>query len=297
MKEFFRPDILILFGLWLLGFLYLVRIGCRRYERVHRCHWYDQSDRGPNEEMDWCQIRLLMKDDPLNFHKTSKNLCRYSCKLVLFDFSCIFAFILIFGGSLNFIYHLTSLDDASCCTVLNEYLRLKEIGKNSNLNQVGAIVAGAATLIAAIITVIYQIRLQARSKNRQNWINSIREEMTVLMTNFPTYDASESEIEKAQQDTRANFTRLSLNLNPVERVHRGFLTIVRYMYRIDGLKEDETPRKKLGLPESSLHEQQINCEPQDIRSQQEAWSTWNSRTMRLANILLKREWEQVKHVK
>ena len=109
--------------------------------------------------------------------------------------------------------------------------------------------------------------------------------MSVLLTNFPTYDASESEIEIAQQEIRANITRLSLYLNPAERVHRGFLAIVRYMYRIDGLKEDETPRKKLGLPESPLHEQQ------------EAWSTWNSKTMRLANILLKREWEQVKHVK
>ena len=59
----------------------------------------------------------------------------------------------------------------------------------------------------------------------------------------------------------------------------GFLTIVRFMYRIDGLNEDETPRKKLGLPESPLNEQQINCEPQDICIQQEAWSTWNVKTM------------------
>ena len=295
--QFLEPEFLVLLGLWLLGFLFLVRIGCRRYERVHKCHWYDQSDRGPNEEMDWCQIWMLMNDDPLNFHKTSKNLYRYSCKLVLFDLSCVFAFILIFSGSLNFIYHLTSLDDASCCTVLNEYLRLKEIGNNSNLNLVGAIFAGATTLIAAIITVFYQIRLQARSKNRQNWINSIREEMTVLMTNFPTYDASESEIEIAQQKIRPNLAKLSLSLNPAERVHRGFLAIVRFMYRINELEEDQKARTGLGLPELPLHEQQKNCEPQDICSQQEAWSTWNSITMRLANILLKREWEQVKYVK
>ena len=121
--------------------------------------------------------------------------------------------------------------------------------------------------------------------------------MTVLMTNFPTYDASESEIEIAQQETRANLTRLSLYLNPDERVHQGFLAIVRFMYRIDGVKEDEMLRKKLSLPESLLHEQQKNCEPQDICIQQEAWSKWNLKTMRLANILLRREWEQVKYVK
>ena len=197
---------------------------------------------------------MLIENDPLKFHKTSKKLCRCPCKLVLFDLSCVFAFILILGGGLNFIYHLTSLDDAFCCTVLNENLRLKEIGKNSNLNLVGAIVVGVATLIAAIITVIYQIRLQARSKNRQNWINSIREEMTVLMTNFPTYDASESEIEIGQQKIRPNLAKLSLSLNPAERVHRGFLAIVRFMYRINELEEDQKARTGLGLPESPLHE-------------------------------------------
>lgn len=295
--QFLEPEFLVLLGLWLLGFLFLVRIGCRRYERVHGCHWYDQSDRGPNEEMNWCQIQSLMDDDPLNCHKTSKNLCRYFCKLFLFDSFCLFSLLLIVFGSLIFIFYWTLSDDVFCWPVLNECFHSKKTSQPGNLDLAVAIVTGAATLIGTLITVFYHIRLQARSKNRQNWINSIREEMTVLMTKFPTWDASESEIEIAQQETRANITRLSLSLNPSERVHRGFLAIVRYMYRIDGLKEDETPRKKLGLPESPLNEQQINCEPQDICIQQEAWSTWNLKTMRLANILLKREWEQVKFVK
>ena len=286
--EFLQPDILVLFGLWLLGFLFLVRIGCRRYERVHKCHWYGQSDEWLRESMKWCQIRSLIQIDSLNFHKTSKNLCRYSCKLVLFDLSCVFAFFLILGGSLNFIYHLALPDDAFCSSVLNEFLCSMEIGRVGNL---GLTVAGAATVIAAMITVFYQIRLQARSKNRQNWINSIREEITVLMTNFPTYDASESEIEIAQQKIRPNLAKLSLSLNPAERVHRGFLAIVRFMYRINELEEDQKARTGLGLPESPLHEQQNECEPQDT------YNTWNSKSMRLANILLKREWEQVKHVK
>ena len=190
--------------------------------------------------------------------------------------------------------HWTLPDDAYCSPVLNEFLGSMQVGRAGNL---GLAVAGAATVIAAMITVFYQIRIQARSKNRQNWIISIRKEIAILMVNFPTCDASQREIDIAQRKTRANLTRLSLYLNPDERVHRGFLAIVRFMYRIDGLKEDEMPRKKLSLPESPLQEQQKNCEPQDICSQQEAWSTWNSITMRLANILLRREWEQVKHVK
>ena len=295
--QFLEPDFLVLLGLWLLGFLFLVRIGCRRYERVHKCHWYGQSDEWPSERMKWCQIRSMIENDPLKFHKTSKKLCRCPCKLFLFDSFRLIALLFIVFGSLIFIFHWTLSDGVFCWLVLNECFHSEAINNSSNLDLAVAIVAGATTLIGTLITVFYHIRLQARSKNRQNWIISIRKEMTVLMTNFPTYDASESEIEITQQETRANITRLSLYLNPAERVHRGFLAIVRFMYRIDGLKEDETPRKKLGLPESSLHEQQKECEPQDTCKQQEAWSTWNSKTMRLANILLKREWEQVKHVK
>ena len=59
--------------------------------------------------------------------------------------------------------------------------------------------------------------------------------MTVLMVNFATCDASQRVIETAQRKAQANLTRLSLCLNPDERVHRSFLATVRVMYRIDGL--------------------------------------------------------------
>ena len=292
-----QPDFLVLFGLWILAVLYLVKLTRSLYKRVYRYHWYDRSDKGANEEMEWCQIRSMIKNDPLKFQKTSKKLCRCPCKLILFDSIRSISLLFIVFGSLIFIFYWTLSDDIFCWPVLNECFHSKKTSQPGNLNLAVAIVAGATTLIGTLITVFYHIRLQARSKNRQNWIISIRKEMTVLMTNFPTYDASESEIEIAQQETRANITRLSLYLNPAERVHRGFLAIVRFMYRIDGLEEDEMPRKKLGVPESPLHEQQKECEPQDTCKQQEAWSMWNSKTMRLANILLKREWEQVKYVK
>ena len=292
-----QPDFWVLFGLWILAVVYLVKLTYCRYKRVYRCHWYDRSDKGPNEEMEWCQIRSMIKKDSFKFHKTSKKLCRCPCKLFLFDSFRLISLLFIVFGSLILIFYWTLSDGVFCWPVSTECFHSEAINNSSNLDLAVAIVAGATTLIGTLITVFYHIRLQARSKNRQNWINSIREEMTVLMTKFPTWDASESEIEKAQQETRANITRLSLSLNPSERVHRGFLAIVRYMYRIDGLKEDEMPRTKLGLPESPLNEQQINCEPQNICIQQEAWSTWNLKTMRLANILLKREWEQVKYVK
>ena len=62
--------------------------------------------------MNLFQTRLLTKYDSLNLNKTFKNLCRYSCKLGLFDLLCFAAFILLFGGSLLFIFHWALPDDA-----------------------------------------------------------------------------------------------------------------------------------------------------------------------------------------
>ena len=288
--QFLEPDFLVLLGLWFLAFLFLVRIAFRQYERVHECHWYGQSDERPSERMKWCQIRSMIENDPLKFHKTSKKLCRCPCKLFLFDSFRLIALLFIAFGSLIFVFHWTLPDDAFCSPVLNEFLCSIEISRAGNL---GLTVAGAATLIAAVITVFYQIRIQARSKNRQNWINSIREEMTVLMSNFPTCDASEREIETAQQKTRVNITRLSLSLNPSECVHRGFLAIIRFMYRIDGLEEDQKARDELQMDVNIFQGTHHDCPEQRKR----LWSAWNSKAMRLANILLKREWVQVKHVR
>ena len=66
MNKFLEPDFLVLFGLWLLAFLFLVRIAFRRYERVYRCNWYGQSDEWPSEPMKWYQIRSLIRFDSLD---------------------------------------------------------------------------------------------------------------------------------------------------------------------------------------------------------------------------------------
>ena len=85
--------------------------------------------------------------------------------MFLFDSFRLIALLFIVFGSLIFIFHWTLPDDTFCSPVLNEFLCSIEIGRAGNL---GLTVAGAATVIAAMITVFYQIRIQAKSKNRRN---------------------------------------------------------------------------------------------------------------------------------
>ena len=150
----------------------------------------------------------------------------------------------------------------------------------------GVVVTGGLALAGVVITIIYQVRLTARSQNRQNWIHLIARQMNILMSNFPTYSASDPEISKAQLKFRTNISKLDLYLNPSEHVHRSFMAIVRFMFRIDGLEVDEEARYWL-----------FNDGVQFEQMSKEMWVEWNSKAMKLGNILLKREWEQVKHVR
>ena len=111
--------------------------------------------------------------------------------------------------------------------------------------------------------------------------------MSKLMSKFPLYLASEREISKAQLKFRTSFSKLDLYLNPSEHVaHRSFMVIVRFMFRIDGLEVNNEARSWL-----------CNDGVQSERMSKEMWMEWNSKAMKLGNILLKREWEQVKHVR
>ena len=76
-------------------------------------------------------------------------------------------------------------------------------------------------------------------------------------------------------------------LNPHERVHRGFMAIVRLMYWANDDDFDKEALSQLGNNNKSL------SRPKTY----EEWKKLRPYAIRLAAVLLKREWEQVKHVK
>ena len=99
-------------------------------------------------------------------------------------------------------------------------------------------------------------------------------------------------INTAFLEIQQNLTKLELYLNPSERVHRGFMAVVRFMYGFGGIDVDREASEKLCLPKT-----RYPWRNQNTASAKNEWLKWKTKSIRLANVLLKREWEQVKHIK
>lgn len=262
----------------------------QRLKRVYCRTWYDLSAEGPNEEMEWCQIRELMEADPLNHNREGREQkwCRISKRHLPYDFAILILVavgILVVLWASDILYGLGKCSADPCVLYADNTTRLHKI---KDL----ALLAGVPVFVLSIIALSYQIRLRSRSINRQDWINSIRKEIGHLIDYLPPVNASKRSVEKATSDIQSHYSKLELYLNPSERVHRAFLSLIRFMYGFPVTECDRKIRKKLRIEESRFDNMF-----QDRIHQQEHWNKWRIKVVRLANVLLKREWEQVKHVK
>ena len=285
-----KPISTILFAVWLGGFVWLIIVVAKRYRRVYKFKWYDLSKRGPNEEMEWNQIKCLIKKNPRKYACKNECACkqryklwpdRYPCKYFVFDICVLLILAILAFGSFRLI-----------------------IGQSSGSNSEGlkslGILFGGLSLIAGVFSIFYQGRLKSRSENRQAWINSIRKDMNFLITNIPPHDAPLHRVQRIREEIGECLVNLELSLNPSERVHRGFMAIICFMYRIDDCLNKEA-RKGLGiddcLNEEARRKPGMCKEPSTKEKEEKDWKKWRTRAIRLAAVLLKREWEQVKHVK
>lgn len=259
---------LILLAGWASALVLLLMLGGRRFKRVYRTKWYDLSKKGPNEEMEWYQIRQLMERDP------TRDQCsyRFPLKYILID---IFGFIVPIG-ILGFVVSMLTLLYPSF----------------QDWNAKDSVAVGVLTLVISVATIFYNVRLKSRAENRQAWINSIRTEISALIAVFPPPQASDHMINTALLEIQQNLTKLELYLNPSERVHRGLMAVIRFMYGFEGIDVDKEASEKLCLPKT-----RYSWRDQDTASARDEWLKWKTKAVRLANVLLKREWEQVKHIK
>lgn len=263
-----KPVFLILLASWVSALVLLLLLGVRRFKRVYRTKWYDLSKKGPNEEMEWYQIRQLMERVP------TRDQCsyRFPLKYILID---IFGFIVpidIFGFVVSMLILLyPSFQD---------------------WNAKDSVAVGVLTLVISVATIFYNVRLKSRAENRQAWINSIRTEISNLIAAFPPPQASDYMINTAFLEIQQNLTKLELYLNPSERVHRGLMALIRFMYCFEGIDVDKEASDELRIPR-----EQCPWKSQNTASARNEWLKWKTKSIRLANVLLKREWEQVKHIK
>lgn len=260
--------IMMLATLWVWGIY-------RRLQTVHKTRWWDLSRKGPYVKLDWPNVKRLMNDDPITFEST--------CRSGGFGNAIMSVAILFFGGSLliNFIF------------LVHRYV---DSVSSENLAEI-ATFAGGISVALGVITLLVQTRVATRSKNRQAWIDRIRDVLAELISNIPEVhsgssqktgagklsDVQKMEIEGAQNFYMEVHAELELFLNPSEKEHRALLSLLRYMYRWDKIDIDDEPFNELNI--GSLN-----------RDETTDWIKLKSQVIRLSNVVLKREWEQVKNI-
>ena len=263
---------LMLWGIWLAMALVTGCLACRYIRRAYQTDWYDLSKKGPFQELEWQQICDVMdlkhfEKDPLD----SKHCWRCPWKRVCRDLAVSAIFVLVFLAGA-----LLICDPGLWCVVAKG-------GGGLGVPAALAAVGGTA------VVVFYNVRLTARSNNRQAWINSVRRNIHALIANCP----SNQEIDQKQSmKTKRHLTMLELMLNPGERVHRSLIAILRLMHGIHDNPLDRVVLCKLDL--GGPTGQQL---PDNGENARECPGDMKARATRLANVLLKREWEQVKHVR
>ena len=152
----------------------------------------------------------------------------------------------------------------------------------------------SALLIA--LTAAYLVRGKLQAHGRQQWIDTVRDELAVFMSHLQELYAAGDVLQQNRRDMEQARMRIELLINPANRLHRTLALLLRVasgqrpVNAIDGpvLKRLKPLDLPAATPISALR--------------------WNTKTkpdadqllvlqvyiQRLANVLLKQEWERVR---
>lgn len=240
-------------------------------KRTYVRRWYGPPS-GAGKKPGWVEVRCLMKRDPLKFgckDCPSSRLWKrisWSWRMVR---DLVLVAPLVFGFGSVAVWLRRSGADLSIATL-----------------ESAATVVGAGSILVAAFGVFYQGRIKSRAENRQKWISELREEINAVIADIPHCSDHQYDwpLERKMRALETRHAKIELYLNPSERVHRAFMSLIRYMYGQTTLAIDEVVFDKLW--------DGVGNRP-DLKNE-ECWKNTKSDAIRLANVLLKREWEQVK---
>ena len=174
-----------------------------------------------------------------------------------------------------------------------------------------------ATILLGVATIFYNMRLQARARNRQKWIGEMREVINRLIAIITNYVPSHTYWKSVKDDYKKSMFKLELLINPSEKEHRTLLALIRrgaihyssqkwggIIAGIDDKMLDKvisSKGQKLIKICSRKTENGRKCKQnpslpglcRNCRDRKENISY----IIRLSNLILKREWEQVKYIR
>jgi hypothetical protein len=274
------PMTLILLGAALLIVVW------RRVDVRHWTTWWDPAPR-PDGTITWNDVQRLVLDDPLN-HLPRLRRLYFGARIPFYVINVALFFTLD-----KFL--LSLVDRPWLPDILRgDGSRSDAFGKLTNPGQ--SLTAYVALLVAAftILFAYLQLRAKVRADNRQAWIDRARSHLGVVTSLGSLHSYVE---EKKTYDLWVIFAplrlELELMLNSSEKDHRllEFLLHELAVLREDGEEIEDSKYLKMAIEKSS-------------RMPFDAWlPRWNERVqlityiLRLSHVVLKREWERVKHTR
>ena len=194
----------------------------------------------------------------------------------------------------------------------------------------GALASAIVTLILGGASIFYNMRLQARATHRQKWIDEMRKTITKLLEILTCYGSEQKNRNRNGKENeikakyKKNMFRLELLINPSEKEHRALLALIRrgsiftedqkwggliegiddyVLYRLekqvkliqlDNNKDKDS--KNIDPCLNTKRKTKKNNGKCKCKSCKERYENI-SYIIRLSNVVLKREWEQVKYVR
>jgi hypothetical protein len=151
---------------------------------------------------------------------------------------------------------------------------------------VGVFFGAVLTVVAAYLAV----RTRTHTESRLAWVQSVRTELSVLLSLIPLCDHSVHLHDSIRERARLHISRLDLLLNPSEPVHRATCALLRASFCFDTPLLDRKVLSSLryGAWDSS------HAGSRRAKFSPERQRALKTRIVRLSHALLKMEWERVK---
>ena len=275
--------------------------------------WWDPADGKPEGPLSWDQIHTLVAFDPdhdplvpVAARRAGRSVREWLPAAVAMTFV-----VLATAQALTFLWDptpwpgfLSGRDD--------DRLFRDVVGASGNLTAYLALLASAIT----IVFTYGQLQARVRADSRQQWIIQAR---TLLADTLTTADAHRSAVPwsrtKARQEMDQRRLALELMLNPSEKDHRLLLYLVQRHALIglageDDIQDARSVRHSIaGSNSAPSTTSDVAFDPPVGPSRPDLGAAWNSvlyanrredllaYVLRLAHVVLKREWERVKHTR
>lgn len=286
-----------------IGIIYIIFCLGQQCWKLTKTKWF-----APDGIKSWHSVDLVIKGDPLELTQTTfpakhRKIQTFWALPRMFTSSLMITLLLFLLFYLLSDFPNPTKKIAEAATIL-----LKD--KDSTLFYV---LGGTASALAFLL----QFRANLRSRNRQDWLERVRESLSETINHIPTDEDRNNNFKafcrpdetkiigsKSPVDGQSHRIKLELLINPSEKDHRALSTLVRIAYGISDPNELRNwwdPDNNNQADSSYRHVLDVD---KNVYKNVDAIRTLVTPEtdqkylitliIRLSNAILKREWERVK---